>query len=160
MAKYKDEHGTTKVGDFLRSIGKSNILKTAVNIVGKATGVPFLNTVNNLIQTDDTITPEQKEEALKRYQMDLEAQAKNDAEVTSRHKNDMLSDSWLSKNIRPISLIASWVLVFVTFISWLFGVKEIPSSYLGLISTTHALINAFYFGDRAIRGGIGTYKNK
>lgn len=158
MAKYKDEHGTTKVGDFLRSIGKSGILTTAASIVGKATGIPFLNAVGNLIATDDTIPADAKNKALELHKLDLEAQAKNDAEITERHKNDMLSDSWLSKNIRPISLVASWVLVFIVFLSWMFNVKEIPTSYLGLISTTHMLINAFYFGDRAVRGGIGTFK--
>jgi len=148
----------TAIGNFLRKIGKSGILKTASNIVGKATGMPFLNAVNNLIQTDDTITQKQKEEALKHYQLDLEAQAKNDAQITERHKNDMLSDSWLSKNIRPLSLIASWTLVFVIFVSWLLGYNELPDSYLSIITKTHILINLFYFGDRTIRGGIGTYK--
>jgi len=114
MAKYKDEHGTTKVGDFLRSIGKSNILKTAVNIVGKATGVPFLNTVNNLIQTDDTITKEQKEEALKRYQMDLEADVKEQQEITKRWQSDNQTQGWLPKNIRPASL--AYLTIFTSLV--------------------------------------------
>ena len=30
MPKYKDENGTTRVGDFLRSIGKSDVVKAIV----------------------------------------------------------------------------------------------------------------------------------
>jgi hypothetical protein len=30
MPKYKDQHGTTRVGDFLRSIGKSDIVQSIV----------------------------------------------------------------------------------------------------------------------------------
>ena len=39
-----------------------------------------------------------------KYKQD-ELELQFDKEISERHKNDMNSDSWLSKNIRPLTLI-------------------------------------------------------
>ena len=43
-------------------------------------------------------------------QIFIKAELELEKEITSRHKNDMISDSWLSKNIRPLLTIFSLVL--------------------------------------------------
>ena len=59
--------------------------------------------VKNLIQKepDTVLPPEDKEKAMKLLEMDIiEMQ-----EVSKRWESDMKSDSWLSKNVRPMILI-------------------------------------------------------
>ena len=62
-----------------------------------------LGMVKNLIQKepDTVLPPEDKEKAMKLLEMDIiEMQ-----EVSKRWDSDMKSDSWLSKNTRPMSLV-------------------------------------------------------
>jgi hypothetical protein len=67
-------------------------------------------------------------------------------ELTKRQQNDMTSDSWLSKNIRPLALV--YLLLIVTLQG--FKVMTLESNYLDMIQqfTTYALV--FYFGGRTI----------
>lgn len=160
MGKYKDEHGTSRLGDLLRSVGKSDLITTAASLVGAATGIPFLNKLSELVQGDDTLPPEVKAQALEFYKLDLESQAKNDAEVSDRWRSDMTSDSWLSKNVRPMVLMFSWLLILIILFADYFGATELPTSYVSMFSTLFMTINAAYFGDRAIRGGITAFKKK
>jgi hypothetical protein len=48
----------------------------------------------------------------------MNAEVQIEKEVTTRHANDMKSDSWLSKNIRPLGLIFAmlnlWLLAWAT----------------------------------------------
>lgn len=71
--------------------------------------------------------------------------------VTSRHIADMTSDSWLSKNIRPLSLI--FILVMYSFLSIAdgnLGALEINEGYVTLLGDWGKLIFSFYFGARAV----------
>lgn len=70
-------------------------------------------------------------------------------QVTRRHNADMKSDSWLSKNIRPL------VLIFILAIYSLFSVLDgnigefnIAQSYIELLGQWGMLIMSFYFGSR------------
>ena len=77
-----------------------------------------------------------------------------DKEITARHAADMMSDSWLSKNIRPISLIfltASTVLLAYLTIFFLNVEKvELLESWLVLLTTLLVIVYAFYFGSRGV----------
>jgi hypothetical protein len=69
--------------------------------------------------------------------------------VTDRHKLDMTSDSWLSKNIRPMTLVA----IFSGY--FLFGVMdangiEANESYVQLLGQWGMLVMSFYFGGRTL----------
>ena len=60
-----------------------------------------LGMVKNLIDKDPDLPPQDKETALKLLEQDtIELQ-----EVSKRWESDMKSDSWLSKNTRPMTLI-------------------------------------------------------
>ena len=60
---------------------------------------------------------------LAELQMFADAQKNEDNNITDRWKADMGSDSWLSKNIRPMSLIAIFVGYFVFAMMSAFGLK-------------------------------------
>lgn len=69
--------------------------------------------------------------------------------LTTRHGNDMGSDSWLSKNIRPLALITLVVgyFSFATGSGFGFNVTE---AYVELLGQWGMLAFSFYFGSRGM----------
>ena len=67
--------------------------------------------------------------------------------VTDRWKADMGSDSWLSKNIRPMTLIAILGAYFVFASAAAFG-WSVNESYVKLLGEWGQLIMLAYFGGR------------
>ena len=69
--------------------------------------------------------------------------------LTDRHKADMSSDSALSKNIRPATL------VFILAVYTIFGLMsafeiEVNPNYVELLGQWGMLIMSFYFGGRTL----------
>ena len=76
--------------------------------------------------------------------------AQSDAEnVTDRWQADLNSDSWLSKNIRPMSLIAIFLGYFLFAMMSAFGYNA-NESYVQLLGQWGMLIMGAYFGGRTI----------
>jgi len=70
-------------------------------------------------------------------------------ELTKRQQADMASDSWLSKNIRPMTL------VFILITYTVFGLLsawdiEVNQPYVELLGQWGMLIMSFYFGGRTL----------
>ncbi len=93
----KKKFNQTKVGKFL-SKAAPGILDLAGDVLPDA-GV--LGLVKNLIHKDPVLPAEDKEKALMLLEQDMTEMQ----EVSKRWESDMKSDSWLSKNTRPMSLI-------------------------------------------------------
>jgi hypothetical protein len=72
-----------------------------------------------------------------------------DNNVTDRWNADMGSDSWLSKNIRPMSLVAIFVGYFIFAMMSAFGLNA-NESYVQLLGQWGMLIMGAYFGGRTI----------
>ena len=135
--KFKD----TKVGRFLTSVGST--LGDGMGDVLPDNGV--LGIFKRLIAKDNTLTPQDKETALKLLEIDsMEIQ-----EVSKRWDSDMASDSWLSKNVRPITLI---YLTLATTIYIVFDSLEISfkidEAWIELLKTLLVTIYVAYFGSR------------
>jgi hypothetical protein len=80
----------------------------------------------------------------------LAAAAQNDADnITDRWESDMNSDSWLSKNIRPMSLIAIFLGYFLFAMMSAFGFNA-NESYVTLLGNWGMLIMGAYFGGRTV----------
>jgi len=80
----------------------------------------------------------------------LAAAAQNDADnITDRWQADMSSDSWLSKNIRPMSLIAIFLGYFLFAMMSAFGYNA-NESYVTLLGNWGMLIMGAYFGGRTV----------
>lgn len=71
------------------------------------------------------------------------------ANTTERWKADMGSDSWLSKNIRPMALIAIFVAYFVFTMMSAFGFNA-QESYVQLLGQWGQIIFLAYFGGRTV----------
>ena len=79
----------------------------------------------------------------------LEADVNEQDNLTKRAEADMRSDSWLSKNIRPMTLI------FILLTYTVFGLMsaweiEVNQSYVELLGQWGMLIMSFYFGGRTL----------
>jgi uncharacterized membrane protein (DUF106 family) len=70
-------------------------------------------------------------------------------ELTKRQQADMASDSWLSKNIRPMTLIAILSGYFVFAMMSAFGL-DANKTYVELLAQWGMLIFSFYFGGRTM----------
>jgi hypothetical protein len=69
--------------------------------------------------------------------------------ISDRWKADMGSDSWLSKNIRPMALIAIFVAYFVFTMMSAFGYNA-QESYVQLLGQWGQIIFLAYFGGRTV----------
>jgi len=138
----KKKFHETKVGQFLS--------KTAPGILGTVGEVlpnnGVLGLVKNLIHKDPALPAEDKEKALKLLEQDIVEMQ----EVSKRWESDMKSDSWLSKNTRPLSLIFLSVMT-IAFI-WVDSHESISftveQEWIGLLKTLTTTVYVAYFGSR------------
>jgi hypothetical protein len=79
----------------------------------------------------------------------IEADIIEQQELTKRQQADMASDSWLSKNIRPLSLIALFVAYIVFALMSAFDM-DTNESYTMLLGQWGQLAFGFYFGSRGL----------
>jgi uncharacterized membrane protein (DUF106 family) len=70
-------------------------------------------------------------------------------ELTKRQQADMASDSWLSKNIRPMTLIAILAGYFTFAMMSAFDM-DTNKAYVELLGQWGMLIMSFYFGGRTL----------
>jgi uncharacterized membrane protein (DUF106 family) len=80
-------------------------------------------------------------------------------ELTKRHEADMASDSWLSKNIRPMTLVFI-LLVYSTFATMSAWDIEVNNNYVELLGQWGMLIMSFYFGGRTLEKIVDMKKEK
>ena len=86
---------------------------------------------------------------LAELQLFADAAKNEDNNVSNRWDADMLSDSWLSKNIRPMSLIAIFCGYFLFAMMSAFGYNA-NEAYVNLLGQWGMLIMGAYFGGRTI----------
>jgi hypothetical protein len=70
-------------------------------------------------------------------------------ELTKRQEADMSSDSWLSKNIRPGTLVFI-LIVYSAFAMMSAWDIEVNNNYVELLGQWGMLIMSFYFGGRTL----------
>lgn len=80
---------------------------------------------------------------------ELQADNVEAQEISKRWTSDMGSDSWLSKNIRPMTLIAILTGYFVFATASAFGI-EVKQAYVELLGQWGMLIMSAYFGGRTL----------
>jgi|TARA_R100001463_G_C3450577_1_gene213638 hypothetical protein len=113
-----------------------------VSIAEKLGGV-----VDKFVRTKDEKAEFEKQmtEIFMSHELSLEK------EITSRHAADMQSDSWLSKNIRPLLTIFSLILYTLFAISdGNIGEFNIANQYVDLLGQIVIMSLGFYFTSRGI----------
>ena len=111
----------------------------------------LINKVGGVIDNLHT-SAEEKAAAEKQIKdMILGYEAEMQKQVTERWKLDMKSDSWLSKNIRPLVLIflvvCTMLLIFIDAGKINFNVKD---SYVDLLQLVLITVIGAYFGGRSL----------
>ena len=86
---------------------------------------------------------------LAELQLFADAAKNEDNNVSDRWKADMASDSWLSKNIRPMSLIAIFLGYFLFAMMSAYGLNA-NESYVTWLGNWGMLIMGAYFGGRTV----------
>jgi len=80
---------------------------------------------------------------------EIQADTAEQQELTKRAEADMNSDSWLSKNIRPMTLIFILFAYFLFAMMSAFG-QDANQKYVELLGQWGMLIMSFYFGGRTL----------
>jgi hypothetical protein len=80
---------------------------------------------------------------------ELNADMNEQNNVSERWKADLNSDSWLSKNVRPMTLVALLVAYFIFATASAFGI-EVTQAYVELLGQMIMLIVSAYFGGRTL----------
>jgi uncharacterized membrane protein len=80
---------------------------------------------------------------------ELQSQGKEQEEISKRWEADMASDSWLSKNIRPMALIAIFAGYFLFAMMSAFGFNA-TESYVQLLGQWGQIVFLAYFGGRTV----------
>ena len=140
MSKPKKKFKETKVGKFLKEKAPA-ILNTVGEFLPDQGG---LGVVKNIISGDKSIGPEDKEMALKLLDQDI-AEMNN---ISDRWASDMKSDSWLSKNTRPMTLIFLTLAMTIFIILDSTVLLEIKTGWVSLLEALLLTVYVAYFGSR------------
>ena len=143
---YKDINGTSRVGDFLRSISKTDLLNKVLGASGELLTGNVKGAVHAILKNSDELTNDQREFALKL----LESDVKENEEISKRWSFDMNSDSWLSKNIRP--MVLGYLVIMTTLYIILDSSIEnfqVAEHWVTLLTTILLTTIAAYFGGRS-----------
>lgn len=79
----------------------------------------------------------------------IQADTAEQQELTKRLEADMTSDSWLSKNIRPMTLVFILAAYFLFAMMSAYGYNA-NEAYVTLLGQWGMLIMSFYFGGRTL----------
>ena len=159
MAKqsYKDKNGTTRVGDALRWLvarGK-DVAPEILDIAGNLTGIESFNLLSDKIKTDGQLSETDKQMLLAELEFDVIEMK----EVTTRWVSDNATDSFLTKNIRPLVLAFLTLTLFIYIIlDSSIGGFNIAPQWIDLLSSLLLLVYGGYFGARSAEKIVRNWK--
>jgi hypothetical protein len=134
MPKYKEQNGTTRVGDALRWLLKQGkeVAPELLKIASNVTGIEALELLANKIGADEKLSETDKQLLLEELNFDkIEMQ-----ETTKRWVSDNNTDSYLTRNIRPLTLafLTATLFIYIILDSSLDGFKIAPE-WIDLLSS-------------------------
>ena len=143
MGKFKEKNGKTMVGAFLQSVAP-NIIDVVGDVL-PSNGA--LGIVKNLIQKDDKLTANEKAEALRLLELDLEnVKDARDMQKEALKQNDAFSKRFLYYLSTFWSLIAAVYFFLATFTP--VHNDKIADIILGfLLGSVVGVMMNFFYGD-------------
>ena len=136
----KKKFKETKVGAFLTEKAP-DLLDTVGEFLPDKGGLGILK---NIITQDDLMPTKDKETALKLLEQDI-AEMNN---ISARWESDMSSDSWLSKNTRPMTLIYLTLAMTIFIVLDSSVLLEINDGWVSLLEALLITVYVAYFGSR------------
>jgi hypothetical protein len=123
----------------------------AVKAIADKLGVaPSVTEVTKALESNPELAAKLKEIDTRAFEAETKA-------ITERWQADMSSDSWLSKNIRPLTLIAILSAYFLFASCSAFGIN-VNETYVKLLGEWGQLIMLAYFGGRTAEKIMGGKK--
>jgi len=118
-------------------------------------------TLVKLKELDNDFAVRMEELGYKREELAVRLAESQEQQRTERHQTDMQSDSWLSKNIRPLSLIVFTVVYLGMVIADSIETVlfEVPEAHNTTIRILLVSIYSFYFVSREVGKAIVNVKN-
>ena len=111
----------------------------------------LVKSVGGVIDNLHTSKEEKLAAELKIKQLISDYEVEMEKNITSRWEADLKSDSWLSKNVRPMVLIflivCTMLLIFIDAGALQFNVKD---SYIDLLQLVLITVIGAYFGGRSL----------
>ena len=139
----KKKFSETKVGKFLKKIGSGIFSKVGDILPDDG----LFGVLKNLITDSNKLSEQEKIMALKYLEMDIVEMQ----EVTKRWDSDMKSDSWLSKNTRPLTLIFLTVsMVLLILLDSLEIQFVVNIEWIELLKSLLITVYVAYFGSRGV----------
>jgi len=147
--------GKGKLKTWLKEKGKTT-LGNVLNGIGESTSIPILSNliegIGESLMNDPNLSEQEKAEVAEIIKAELDYLKIEQQEVTKRWSVDMVSDSWLSKNIRPIVL--AFLMLFMAIVIIIDSADyfdfEVKSTYIDLLGSLLSIVVIAYFGSRGI----------
>lgn len=125
------------------------LIGNSLEFVGDITGIEIVEKLGEKISGSAELTPDQKAEAMEILKLEYEREAEIEKQVTERWKSDMESDSWLSKNTRPLVLLSAMLMLYIFISLDSFNIAfEIKESWIELYELVLLAAIGGYFGMR------------
>ena len=148
MSKFKD----SKIGQVL--LGAASIINPTLGNILKGVTSPQ-EAIAEITKADVS-----QDDKIKLQQLIYDQQNKEILAITSRWKADSMSDSWLSKNVRPLVLV--WCIVVFSFAGILDSIESIPfhinSTWNDTFEKVMMAVVLAYFGGRTTEKATSLFK--
>ena len=146
MESKKDKK--TKIGKFLKSINFGKVAE----VVGNVVSGNWKGAIDVISNKDNGMTDAEREFALAVMKLDMQEMES----VTKRWCSDMTSDSWLSKNVRPMALIfLTFFTMLLIYLDFYDDTIQVPEAWIELLKSLLLGVYIAYFGSR----GLNKYKS-
>mgnify|MGYP003642442793 FL=1 len=138
----------TKIGKFLQSINFGKVAE----VVGNVVSGNWKGAIDVISNKDNGMTDAEREFALAVMKLDMQEMES----VTKRWDSDMTSDSWLSKNVRPMALIfLTFFTMLLIYLDFYDDTIQVPTEWIELLKSLLLGVYIAYFGSR----GLNKYKS-
>ena len=142
----------TGLGNFLRSINFKDVGSVVASVLSGD-----INSAIETLSNSDQLSEEELKMALKKLEMDVVEMQ----EVTKRWVSDNQTDSYMTKNIRPLTLgfLTATLFVYIILDSSLEGFS-VDDEWIGLLKGLMMLTYGGYFGVRSAEKIVDRIKGK
>ena len=154
MSKDKKKFKDTTVGKLL--LGAAGVINPALSNVLQGVMSPK-EAIAEITKSDIS-----NEDKIKLQQLIYEQQNKEIEAITTRWQADSMSDSWLSKNVRPLVLV--WCICIFSLAGILDSVESIPfnigATWNDTFEKVMMAVVLAYFGGRTTEKATNVFKSK
>ena len=135
-----------KIGGRIKDFFKGINLRKGTEVAIKVAKGDLFGALDSLLKDPNELTEEQRQYAIKLIELDIEDMKG----VSDRWRADMNSDSWLSKNIRPVTLAFLTTSTVLLIVGDAAGNSfNVGTEWIDLLKSLLITVFVAYFGGRS-----------